>query len=151
MTESQSGLCIKQQMDQDSLLSTLSSLAGQGVKRTKTGQLRELLPQIEQAQSAGYSNEAIARALTERGLVVTKKTLETMLYRIRKDAAQPAMPPPPASHAPASAPTSATPAAPPLATQTAVRITNPAQIRQARSKPVDLDDYLTPPSSSKDE
>lgn len=149
MTESQSGLSSKHQMDQDSLLSTLSSLASQGVKRTKTGQLRELLPQIEQAQSAGYSNEAIARALTARGLAVTKKTLETMLYRIRKDAAQAAAPP--SSRGPGTEATPpSTPSSPRPTPQATTRITNPTQIRQARSKPVDLEDYLTP-SSSKDE
>lgn len=141
MTESHSGLDCTPQMDQNSLLATLSSLADQGLKRTKTGQLRELLPQIEQAQSAGYSNEAIAKALTERGLPMTKKTLETMLYRIRKSATKQA--PPPASPEPASASVGLHPSAP--SAPQAQRITNPTQIRQARSKAVDLDDYLNPP------
>lgn len=55
------------------------------MRRTKTGRVRELLPQIEAAQAAGYSNEDIAKALKDQGLDVSKKTLETMLYRIRKE------------------------------------------------------------------
>lgn len=72
-------------MDKPKLLEALAALPESGVKRTKTGRLRELLPEIEAAQAAGYGNEAIAKALTEQGLEVSKRTLETMLSRIRKE------------------------------------------------------------------
>lgn len=77
-------------MEKKTLLDALSSPAdGVSVKRTKTGRLRELLPEIEAAQAAGYSNEDIAKSLTSRGLEIDKKTLETMLYRIRMEAKKP--------------------------------------------------------------
>lgn len=72
-------------MDKPKLLEVLAALPEGGVKRTKTGRVRELLPEIEAAQAAGYANEDIAKALAKQGLDVTKKTLETMLYRIRKE------------------------------------------------------------------
>lgn len=72
-------------MDKPKLLEVLAALPEGGVKRTKTGRIRELLPEIEAAQAAGYANEDIAKALARQGLEVTKKTLETMLYRIRKE------------------------------------------------------------------
>lgn len=72
-------------MDKPTLLDALKALPEGDVRRTKTGRVRELLPQIEAAQAAGYSNEDIAKALKDQGLDVSKKTLETMLYRIRKE------------------------------------------------------------------
>lgn len=74
------------EMDKPTHLDALASPPSDiGVKRTKTGRLRELLPQIEAAQAAGYANTDIAQALTRQGLEIDKKTLETILYRIRKE------------------------------------------------------------------
>lgn len=74
------------EMDKPTHLEALATPpSDSGVKRTKTGRLRELLPQIEAAQAAGYANTDIAQALTRQGLEIDKKTLETMLYRIRKE------------------------------------------------------------------
>jgi hypothetical protein len=72
-------------MDKQSLLDALATLPAEAVKRTKTGRIREMLPEIEAAQAAGYSNDAIAQALTKQGVEVTKKVLETTLYRVRKE------------------------------------------------------------------
>lgn len=52
-------------------------------KRSKAAQVREVYPDIEAAQQAGISLAEIADTLSKQGLDINRKTLETVLYRIR--------------------------------------------------------------------
>lgn len=54
-----------------------------GAKRTKAGQLRELLPVIEEAQNKGVSHEEILRTLNYGGLNLKMGAYTTMLWRAR--------------------------------------------------------------------
>lgn len=86
-------------MEKPTLKDTLRALAQDSSRRTKIGRLREVFPDIEAAQAAGVSNAKIVEALNaEHGLGLTLKTFETMLYRLRRQAAadQPAPRPSPA-------------------------------------------------------
>jgi hypothetical protein len=70
--------------------------------RSRSGVLRELLPQIEQAQNAGISHTQILTALNERGLGLNLKSYNTILWRIRHKAKKTgaAMPQSPGAKAP---------------------------------------------------
>lgn len=51
---------------------------------TKAGQLREVMPIIEQQLRAGVTRQAILNVLAEQGIVLTLETLKSYLYRYRK-------------------------------------------------------------------
>ena len=54
--------------------------------RSKIGQIRELLPSIQEAHAAGVSLERIVEELCKMDINVTYGYLRTVLYRIRKNA-----------------------------------------------------------------
>lgn len=62
----------------------LEELADGQDKRSKAGQLRALYDQVVKAQQAGVSNADIVAKLKDKGLDLTIKSFETMMYRIRK-------------------------------------------------------------------
>lgn len=53
--------------------------------KTKSGQLRELLPLIESKVAAGVRHEDILAALGEHGFSMSMAAYKTTLYRIRKE------------------------------------------------------------------
>jgi hypothetical protein len=67
------------------IIDGLLKLAEQGSCRNKSSQLRVLLPSINQAQVSGISNKQIVDFLAANGLIMTLKTFETLLCRIRKE------------------------------------------------------------------
>jgi hypothetical protein len=64
----------------DSIKSALLSLTA----KTTTGQLREMLPLIEEKLAAGVKHEEILEVLNAHGLNLTLGSYKTMLYRIRQ-------------------------------------------------------------------
>ncbi|MBR8029911.1 hypothetical protein KDX27_39115 [Burkholderia cenocepacia] len=56
--------------------------------KTKSGQLRELLPLIEAKVAAGVRHEDILAALGQHGFSMSMAAYKTTLYRIRKERAQ---------------------------------------------------------------
>jgi hypothetical protein len=62
--------------------------------RTKSGQLRELLPLIEAKVAAGVRHEDILAALGQHGFSMSMAAYKTTLYRIRKERAQDGTPAP---------------------------------------------------------
>jgi len=63
----------------------LAMLAEQSGRRSKTGQLRGLLPSITQAQAEGVSNRQIVELLANYGLVMSLSTFQSLLCRIRRE------------------------------------------------------------------
>ena len=59
-------------------------LSGIDARRKKSALLRGLRPQIERLQGEGYTQEAIAAALTAQGIKVTRSSLATYLARFRQ-------------------------------------------------------------------
>jgi len=59
-------------------------LSGIDARRKKSAVLRGLWPQIERLQEEGYTQEAIASALTAQGVKVTRSSLATYLARFRQ-------------------------------------------------------------------
>ncbi|MBO1856681.1 hypothetical protein J4G52_24390 [Burkholderia cenocepacia] len=55
--------------------------------KTKSGQLRELLPLIEAKVAAGVRHEDILAALGQHGFSMSMAAYKTTLYRIRKERA----------------------------------------------------------------
>ncbi|MFM0381591.1 hypothetical protein PQQ72_31725 [Paraburkholderia strydomiana] len=53
--------------------------------KTKSGQLRELLPLIEAKVAAGVRHEDILAALGQHGFAMSMAAYKTTLYRIRKE------------------------------------------------------------------
>jgi hypothetical protein len=53
-------------------------------KLSLTSKLRPLLPKIERALQAGLSHDEIIEAFTSNGLIINRRTYETILYRLRK-------------------------------------------------------------------
>jgi hypothetical protein len=53
-------------------------------ERSKTSQIRELMPLIEELKAKGRTNEQIRCALKSSGLEMSLKTFESVLHRIRK-------------------------------------------------------------------
>lgn len=71
-------------MEKTTASAALLALASNGEHRTKTGKLRELLPEIEAAQAAGNTNKVIVETLNAQGFEITLKSFPTMLHRARK-------------------------------------------------------------------
>lgn len=62
--------------------------------KTKSGQLRELLPLIEAKVAAGVRHEDILAALGQHGFSMSMAAYKTTLYRIRKERGQAGTPAP---------------------------------------------------------
>ncbi|WP_342616483.1 hypothetical protein [Rhodoferax sp. GW822-FHT02A01] len=71
-------------MDKKSVQDALLALTHEMECRSKTAQLQQVLPQIEDAQRAGVRNARIVETLNNQGFALTLKTFEMMLYRIRE-------------------------------------------------------------------
>lgn len=66
------------------LVEALRRLATDHTKRSKTAQLRDVLPEVERASSAGVPRSEIVKVLALNGLNLTEKSMGVMLSRIRK-------------------------------------------------------------------
>jgi hypothetical protein len=73
-------------MDNEKIAAHLRDLANNSPARGKTARLRELLPDVEAALSAGVPSTEIRAALAEHGLVLTHRTFHGTLYRLRRQA-----------------------------------------------------------------
>jgi hypothetical protein len=62
----------------------LRALAKNSLRRSKTGQLRELYEEIELAQKAGVKSGNIVDALNDSGFEISHGSFVTLLHRIRK-------------------------------------------------------------------
>jgi hypothetical protein len=116
---------------QDNLNEMLQALAQNSASRSETARLKDVFDSVEQAIKAGVSRQAVLDTLRGQGFTMTLKSFESALYRIRKQRAKQAQP---------AAPQNAS-------TQTleqsgnSKKITNPAHIREALKRDIDLDDY----------
>ncbi|MFX1689854.1 hypothetical protein PWR05_35935 [Paraburkholderia sp. A2RI-6] len=90
--------------------------------KTKSGQLRELLPLIEAKVAAGVRHEDILAALGQHGFTMSMAAYKTTLYRIRKQRTGAPHP-----GVPASPDAPAAPIAEPQATGSAPAEADPAQ------------------------
>lgn len=128
----------------------LLELAKGTEKRSKIGRLRGVYDEIETAQKAGVSNSAIVETLNKSGFELTLKTFETMLYRIRKEkkeegsseskqtTKQPAITTEDNQTKPVNINNEAKT---PESGEPVKKITNPQQVRAARKREINLDDY----------
>ncbi len=71
-------------MNKESVVDALQALMSEMGNRTKTAQLREVFPHIEEAKRAGLTNAKIVETLNAQGFDLTVKSFEMLLYRIRK-------------------------------------------------------------------
>jgi hypothetical protein len=137
-------------MDDKTDAEVLRELARNHAVRSKIARIRDLFDEIEATQRAGVSNKTIVAALNERGYDLGLKNFETMLHRIRLERSKKPKtettlgPPITNSSSDYNGP------AKPLHTQsspqptqpaTPQKITNPGELRQARKRDVDLDEY----------
>lgn len=128
-------------MTTNSVADVLRALATGDKNRSETARLRDIVDEVEAALAAGVSRAAVLQALHDQGFTMTLKSFESALYRIRKKRNQPAKPVTKFGHDQIAAPASR-PAAPQEepAGEPQARITNPADIRKARRREIDLDD-----------
>lgn len=129
-------------MTKDSVADVLRALATGDKSRSETARLRDIVDEVEAALAAGVSRAAVLEALNAQGFTMTLKSFESALYRIRKKRTQQAKPAAKIGHdqaaKPASKPAQAQQQEP--AGEPQARITNPADIRKARNREINLDD-----------
>ena len=75
-------------MNHDDLTTSLQVLAAAGKGRSKAGQLRRVLPDIEAALAAGATHAVLLETLKEHGLVMTPGTFKVTLSRLRAQQAK---------------------------------------------------------------
>ncbi len=71
-------------MGKSTLADRLRKLAANDQNRSKTARVREVIDEIEAALAAGVSRQKVLDALAEDGLVMSMRTFETTLKRIRR-------------------------------------------------------------------
>ncbi|EFB0286295.1 hypothetical protein HGB69_004444 [Salmonella enterica] len=131
-------------MTKTSVADVLRELAKGDKSRSETARLRDVIDEVEAALAAGVSRSAVLEALHGQGFTMTLKSFESALYRIRKQRGQgtagtPAAPvPAPLRH------DEKPPASPPAENaregdKPKARITNPADVRKARKREIDLE------------
>ncbi len=136
-------------METNSVAEVLRALAKGDKARSETARLRDIFGEVEAALNAGVSRAAVLEALHGQGFTMTPKSFESALYRIRKQRGKQtrsATPPgvdkgrneavenPASQQGPEEKPTTESESGP--------KITNPNDIRKARSRKINLDDYL---------
>lgn len=129
-------------MTKDSVADVLRALATGDKSRSETARLRDIVDEVEAALSAGVSRAAVLEALNGQGFTMTLKSFESALYRIRKKRTQPAKLAAKIGHDQIAEPASQQTQAPQQepAKEPQARITNPADIRKARRREIDLDE-----------
>lgn len=119
--------------DEQAKPALLGGLAG--AKRTKTGRLRELLPEIERARELGISHAEILERLNALGLDLTYKTYTESLYRIRRKREKAPPAPAPAPTETVSRDNPLTKSKPPPEAKPAVDESQVEQFQSAKSDP----------------
>lgn len=135
-------------MTKDEVAARLRALAADDKKRSETARLREVIADVEATLKAGVSQADVLAELHKEGFTMTMASFKSALQRIRKERAgdKPAR----QSPAPAAAPSpilrhEEKPAASPPAEspregdKPKARITNPADVRKARKRDIDLE------------
>lgn len=138
-------------MTKTNVTDVLRELAKGDKSRSETARLRDVIDEVEAALDAGVSRSAVLEALHGQGFTMTLKSFESALYRIRKQRVKGTTGTPTAP-VPAPLGRDQTPAAAPepdanineqskeTGAQTK-KITNPQQVRAARKREINLDDY----------
>lgn len=127
-------------MQGNSVAEVLRALATSDKARSETARLRDVVGEVEAALSAGVSRAAVLAALHGQGFTMTAKSFESALYRLRKKMEKSNPGRPETSVTPSTKPAIAIQATPAPAGETR-KITNPAGIRDAKKRQIDLDDY----------
>ena len=133
-------------MTNNSVADVLRALATGDKGRSETARLRDIVDEIEAALAAGVSRAAVLETLNAQGFTMTLKSFESALYRIRKkrtQAAKPAAKIGQIGHGQAAEPASQPAQAPQQepAGEPQARITNPADVRKASRREINLEDY----------
>lgn len=71
-------------MDSIKISEQLKKLASNNEKRTKSSQLNDVFNDVENALKSGISRQSIIELLAENGLVISMKSFESTLARLRK-------------------------------------------------------------------
>ena len=71
-------------MGKNTIADRLRALAADDQNRSKAARVREVIDEIETALAAGVSRQKVLEALVADGLVMTMRTFETILKRIRR-------------------------------------------------------------------
>lgn len=71
-------------MQKTSITDALRALATDDTARSETARLRDIFDDIEAVLSAGVSRAAVLKTLHDQGFIMTAKSFESALYRIRK-------------------------------------------------------------------
>lgn len=132
-------------MTKDEVSARLRALATDDKRRSETARLRDVFDDVEATLNAGVTQDDVLAELHALGFTMTKASFKSALQRIRKERAggSPAR----RSAAPAPAPLrhdEKPPATPPAENaregdQPKARITNPADVRKARKRDIDLE------------
>lgn len=132
-------------MSKDDIAARMRALATDDKRRSETARLRESFDEVEAALKAGAPQAEVLAELHAAGFTMTMASFKSALQRIRKERAgdRPAR----RSAAPAPAPLrhdEKPPASPPAENaregdKPKTRITNPADVRKARKRDIDLE------------
>lgn len=57
---------------------------GSSERRSKTSKIRDLMPKIEDLKAQGHTNKQVWQSLSLAGIVMSLKTFESVLHRIRQ-------------------------------------------------------------------
>ncbi len=130
-------------MDKQGDIEALRALVRDHGSPSKISRIREIFDEIEATQRGGVPNKLIVEALNARGYDLTFKTFETILHRIRKERE--------ADHAKSNHPSSIPKNSPrelnqpiPPGEEQSRKISTPADLRKARQRDLDLEDYIPP-------
>lgn len=130
-------------MGEDDIAARLRALATDDKRRPETARLRDVFDDVEATLKAGVPQADVLAELHKAGFTMTMASFKSALQRIRKKRTQPAKPAPKLGHDQATEPTSQLPKAPQEepTKEPQARITNPADVRKASRREINLEDY----------
>lgn len=134
-------------MSKSKAVSVLQELATSDEARSETAKLRDIIDEVEVALAAGVLRTKVLEALHKQGFSMTLRAFDSALYRIRKQKAadssgqdKATMESKPSSTASKETPTPET-TGEGNSSESSKKITNPADVRKAMKRDIDLDDY----------
>ena len=130
-------------MGEDDIAARLRALATDDKRRPETARLRDVFDDVEATLKAGVPQADVLAELHKAGFTMTMASFKSALQRIRKKRTQPAKSAPKLGHDQATEPTSQLPKAPQEepTKEPQARITNPADVRKASRREINLEDY----------